>query len=122
MTTSTTSPESGECRGSDDVRLATQLIRNARREMQRLEREWNESRQLSEQEAERGAAIDERAQQGAVAVAYRIALHCARGDPRLTAFIACMQDVKDRKAIARKMRISEAEVRTLEAELLRALG
>lgn len=112
----------GECRWPDDVSLATQLIRNARREMHRLEQEWNEGRQLSEPEAERGAAIDERTQQGAVAVAYRIALHCARGKPRLTAFITCMQEVKDRKAIARKMKISVEEVKALEAELLDCLG
>ena len=112
----------GECRWPDDVSVATQLIRNAKREMQRMEREWNEGRKLTEQEAERGAAIDERTQKGAVAVAYRIAIHSARGNTRLLEFINCMQEVKDRKAIARKMRISEAEVRALEAELLDCLG
>jgi hypothetical protein len=112
----------GECRWPDDVSLATQLIRNAKREMQRMEQEWNEGRQLSEMEAQRGAAIDKRTQKGAVAVAYRIAIHSARGNPRLLEFINCMQEKKDRKAIARKMRISMEEVKALEAELLDCLG
>jgi hypothetical protein len=111
-----------ECRWPVGVSLTTQLIRNAKREMERLQRECNEQQQLTKLEVQRQAELDQRVQAEALRMAYRIAERAAADNPRLLSLLSCMRQSSDRRMIARWMHIPLDEVLRLEEELLRRLG
>ena len=104
-----------------EVELTDQLDYNAMREMKRIESEWHSKAPLSKQQAQRQLEADRRTQSEATDMAYRIAIASVGGNPQLLALLAAMREENDRHAIARRLKLSLAEVAALEAELLRRL-
>lgn len=111
----------GECYWPEDVDLTTQLCRIAKREIERMEQEWESGKKLTREEMKHEAEVDERANHSAKDLAYRIAITKIGNNPKLMTLLSCMYQETDRKEIARWMHIPLDEVMRLEAELISCL-
>ena len=116
----------GECYWPEDVDLATQLIRNAKSEIERVVHEWvkqqsGSSHPLTKEEAKRELDTDKRIRESALEVAYRIARDSVMDNPQLLSLLNYMRDEPDRRKIAQRMHLPMCQLLIIERQLMSRL-